>query len=161
MPESNKQRSASGEGTGQCGCGRGLLVASFREWADAKLSLTNGLLAKERRAAAAAPEAETPERRAIRGAAELLASGYVGKVIEVHYLNMTGKPKIARETLQSVDGSRSFNLETGSHQHMVDWDHFDISLKARSAVKRIRDAEGKLLFENPDIPFDDAAATKA
>jgi hypothetical protein len=112
-----------------------------------------------KKAKAAARRAEaTPEEKAVREAAAALEQ-YVGKVIEVHYLS-TGRPTVTREELMQANGEESFLLGSSMHHHMVFWDHSDAVNTRRSAVKRIMDCDGKLLFERADIPFDMAAAKR-
>ena len=76
----------------------------------------------------------------------------VGEMIEVHHLDLN-IPKITTETLKCPPNEVFFYLEKGSHSHLVYWDDSSFNGQ-RTAVKLIKDHQGKVIYENKEIPFD-------
>ena len=92
-------------------------------------------------------------------AVKKLAAGHVGKTIEVHYIDM-GKPKISIRPLLETPNSEGMRLGEHLDHHWIWWEFTDPVSGRNFTVKRVKDAKGNLIFDRPDVKFDEKNAQK-
>jgi hypothetical protein len=114
------------------------------------------LLKGIRRGRAESSEAEVPERRDVREAVERLKR-HMNKEVEVRYLDL-GVQKISTRSLMNVS-PLLVQLGDISQFICIDWD-CSYAAEGRTAIASIRGADGAVLFERKDIPFDDSKAMR-
>jgi len=85
--------------------------------------------------------------------------GHIGKTVEIHYSDM-GKPKISIRPLLETPNSEGMRLGEHLDHHWIWWEFTDPVSGRNFTVKRVKDAEGNLIFDRPDVKFDEKSAQR-
>jgi hypothetical protein len=84
---------------------------------------------------------------------EELAS-HVGEQLEFHYLNQD-IAKIEIATLLTKPTEEMMYIGSNDmHMHALMWMTRSATSKKQDSIRLIKDLEGKVLYENPEIPFE-------
>lgn len=76
----------------------------------------------------------------------------VGQLIEVYYIDRDEERLPEKATLRFPPCHEHFYIGSDSGYHIIHWERIDMDGK-KFAVRLIKDSEGKVIYDNPHVPY--------